>query len=85
MTTVAALIGLIGLWKRKDWGFPGMVLATGCTFYSGFEDLLFDLENHLLVPFNGSSVVELVAVLCSLAMPAIVTILLWKQRKELIK
>jgi len=85
MTIVAALIGLIGLWKMKDWGFLGMLLAGGCTLFLGFEDLLFDLENHMFVPFNGSSAIEMVAVLCSLAMPSVAIILLWKQRKQLIK
>ena len=65
---IAALVGVIGLWKMKDWGFLSMLLAAGGAFFLGLEDLLFDLENHMFVPFNGAAMIELAIVLVILAL-----------------
>jgi hypothetical protein len=82
---IAALIGVIGLWKMKDWGFLSMLLAAGGAFFLGLEDLLFDLENNMFVPFNGAAGIELAIVLVIMALGPIMTVLLWKHRKELIR
>jgi uncharacterized membrane protein (DUF2068 family) len=82
---IAALVGVIGLWKMKDWGFLSMLLAAGGAFFLGLEDLLFDLENNMFVPFNGASGIELAIVLVIMALGPIMTVLLWKHRKELVK
>ena len=82
---IAALIGAIGLWRMKDWGFLSMLLAAGGAFFLGLEDLLFDLENHMFVPFNGAAVIELAIVLVIMALGPTMTVLLWKHREELIK
>lgn len=82
---VASLVGVIGLWKMKDWGFLSMLLAAGGAFFLGLEDLLFDLENNMFVPFNGAAGIELAIVLVILALGPIMTVLLWKHRKELVK
>jgi hypothetical protein len=82
---IAALVGVTGLWKMKDWGFLSMLLAAGGAFFLGLEDLLFDLENHMFVPFNGAAVIELAIVLVIMALGPTMTVLLWKHRKEFIK
>lgn len=82
---LASLIGVIGLWKMKDWGFLSMLLAAGGAFFLGLEDLLFDLENNLFLPFNGAAFIELAIVIVLLTLGTIITVLLWKHRKELIK
>ncbi len=82
---MAALVGVIGLWKMKDWGFLSMLLAAGGAFFLGLEDLLFDLENNMFVPFNGASGIELAIVLVIMALGPTMTVLLWKHRKELVK
>jgi hypothetical protein len=82
---IAALIGAIGLWRMKDWGFLSMLLAAGGAFFLGLEDLLFDLENHMFVPFNVAAIIELAIVLVIIALGPIMTVLLWKHRKELIQ
>jgi len=84
-TAIAALIGVIGLWKMKDWGFLSMLLAAGGTFFLGLEDLLFDLENHMFVPFNSAAVIEAAIVLLIMSLGPVMTFLLWRQRKVLIK
>lgn len=82
---IAALVGAIGLWRMKDWGFLSMLLAAGGALFLGLEDLLFNLENNLFVPFDGAAAIELAIVLLILALGPAMTVLLWKHRKELIK
>lgn len=82
---IAALVGVIGLRKMKDWGFLSMLLAAGGALFLGLEDLLFDLENHMFVPFDGAAGIELAIVLVILALGPAMTLLLWKHRKELIR
>jgi hypothetical protein len=81
-TTV--LVGVIGLWKMKDWGFLAMLLAAGAAIFLGLEDLLYDLEHRMFVPFGGAAAIELAIVLLILSLGPIMTVLLWKHRKELI-
>lgn len=82
---IAALMGVIGLWKMKDWGFLAMILAAGGAIFLGLEDLFFDLENNMFVPLDGAAVIELAIVLLIISLGPIMTILLWKHRNELIK
>lgn len=81
---IASLMGVIGLWKMKDWGFLSMLLAAGGAFFLGLEDLLFDLENHMFTPFNDAAVIELAIVLLIMALGPAMTLLLWKHRRELV-
>lgn len=81
---IAALVGVIGLWKMKDWGFLAMLLASGAAIFLGLEDLLFDLEHQIFVPFGGAEALELAIVLLILSLGPLMTVLLWKHRKELI-
>jgi hypothetical protein len=80
---ITSLIGVLGLWKIRDWGFLFMNLAAGGAIFLGLEDLLFDLENHMFTPFNSAAVIELAIVLVTMALGPTMIVLLWKHRKEL--
>jgi len=82
---VSALVGVIGLWSMRDWGFLSMLLAAGGAIFLGLEDLLFDLENQMFVPFTSAAMVELAIVLVLLSLGSVMTVLLWRHRKELIR
>jgi hypothetical protein len=82
---IAALVGVIGLWKMKDWGFLSVLLAAGGTFFLGPEDLLFDLENNMFIPFNGAAGIELAIVLLIMSLGLLMTLLLWRRRTNLIR
>lgn len=82
---ISALVGVVGLSRMKDWGFLAMLLAAGGAFFLGLEDLLFDLENQMFVPFNSAAGIELAIVLLILSLGPIMTLLLWKHRRDLIK
>lgn len=81
---LASLVGVFGLWKMRDWGFLSMLLAAGGALFLGLEDLLFDLQHNMFVPFNGAAVIELAIVLVIMALGPAMTLLLWKHRHELI-
>jgi hypothetical protein len=82
---IAALVGVLGLWKMRDWGMLAMSLAAGGAIFLGLEDLLFDLENNMFVPFNGAAAIELAIVLVIMALGPTMTVLLWRHRRELIR
>ena len=81
---IAALAGVIGLLKNKDWGFLSMLVMAGGLFFLGLEDLLFDLENNMFVPFNGAAGIELAIVIVIMSLGPVMTALLWKHRKEFV-
>jgi len=83
--TLAALAGVIGLWKMRDWGFLSMLLAAGGALFLGLEDLLYDLQHSMFVPFTGAAGIELAIVLVIMSLGPTMTVLLWKHRKEIIR
>lgn len=82
---LASLVGVVGLWKMRDWGFLSMLLAAGGAFFLGLEDLFFDLQHNMFVPFDGAAIIELLIVLVIMALGPTMTVLLWKHRKEIIR
>jgi len=82
---ISAFIGVVGLLKMKDWGFLSMLLASGGAIFLGLEDLLFDLENNMFMPFYDAAVIELAIVLVIMALGPIMIVLLWRHRRELVK
>ncbi len=83
--TIASAIGVLGLWKMRDWGFLSMLLAAGGAIFLGFEDLLYDLQHNMFIPFTGAALIELLIVLIIMSLGPVMTILLWKNRRVLIK
>ncbi len=83
--TIAAVVGVFGLRKMRDWGFFSMLLSAGGAFFLGLEDLLYDLQHNMFVPFNGAAAIELAIVLVIMSLGPIMAVLLWRQRRELIK
>jgi hypothetical protein len=68
----------------KDWGLFSMLLASGGAIFLGLEDLLFDLQNHMFVPFTPEAFIELLIVILIFTLGPIMTVLLWRHRKEFI-
>ena len=82
---IAALVGVLGLARMRDWGFVAMFVAAGAAFFLGLEDLLFDLENNMFVPFGSAAGIELAIVLVIMALGPVMVVLLWKHRLEFFK
>jgi len=78
----AALIGVIGLWRMKSWGFLSMVLAAGGAIFLGLMDLLYDIQHRMFVPLNAETTIELIIVIITLLLGPMMAALLWKRRKD---
>ncbi|HEY3313072.1 MAG TPA: hypothetical protein VGK00_15635 [Anaerolineales bacterium] len=82
---LASLAGVFGLLKMRDWGFLSMLLAAGGAFFLGLEDLLYDLQQNMFSPFNDAAAIELAIVVVIMTLGPVMTALIWKHRRELIK
>ena len=82
---LVSLVGVVGLWKMRDWGFLSMLLAAGAAFFLGLEDLLYDLQHNMFSPFNTAAAIELAIVLVIMALGPAMTALLWKHRREFLQ
>jgi hypothetical protein len=79
---LASLVGVVGLWRMRDWGFLFMLLAGGAAIFLGLMDLLYDLEHGMFAPFTAEAAVELVIVILLLALGPAMIALLWRRRRE---
>ena len=82
---VASVIGAVGLWKMRDWGFLFMLLAGSAAIFLGLMDLLYDLENNMFVPFETEAGIELAIVVMLLGLGPLEIGLLWRRRRTFIK
>ena len=82
---LAALVGVVGLWRMRDWGMFSMLLAGGGAFFLGLEDLLYDLQHNMFLPFSGTAAIELAIVLVIMSLGPIMTALLWKTRRMFLR
>ncbi len=83
--TIATLVGIVGLWKMRDWGFLSTLLAAGGAIFLGLEDLLFDLQHAMFVPLNQAGAIELIIVLMLMSLGPVLVLLLWRHRREFIR
>ena len=81
---LSAWVGVIGLWKMRDWGFLFMLLAGSAAIFLGCMDLLYDLEHSMFAPFTPEAGIELAIVIAVLALGPLVIILAWRHRREFI-
>ncbi len=81
---LASLVGVLGLWRMRDWGILFMLLAGGAAIFLGLMDLLYDLEHGMFAPFTAEAAVELVIVTLLLALGPAMIALLWRRRREFI-
>ena len=78
---IAALIGVAGLWRMRDWGFLFSLLSGSSAIFLGFMDLLYDLQHGMFIPFTLEASIELLIVLLLLLLAPIQIYLLWRHRR----
>ena len=83
--TLACLVGVVGLWQMKDWGFFSMLLVAGGAMFLGLEDLLYDLQHSMFVPLNAAGAVELAIVVVIMSLGPAMASLLWKNRRAFLQ
>jgi len=79
---ISTLLGVIGLWKMRDWGFLFMLLSGSSGIFLGLMDLLYDLEHHMFVPLTAEAATELLIVILLLVLSPLLILLTWRQRNE---
>ena len=82
---IAALIGVVGLWRMRDWGFLFSLLASSAAIFLGLMDLLYDLEHGMFIPFTSEAGIELIIVLLMLLLAPLQIYLLWRHRRMFTK
>jgi len=82
---IAALNGVIGLWKMSPWGFLSMLLAGSSAIFLGLMDLLYDLEHNMFMPFTAEAATELAIVVLLLVLGPLIITVLWRHRREFIR
>jgi len=82
---IAALIGVVGLWKMRAWGFLFGLLGGSAAIFLGLMDLLYDLQHNMFVPFTSQAGTELVIVLLLLLVSPLQIYLLWRRRRMFMK
>jgi hypothetical protein len=81
----AALVGVVGLYRRRDWGFLFMLLGFGAAIFLGLMDLLYDIEHSMFVPMTVEGGIELTIVGLTLVLGSLGIRLLWRQRRTMMR
>jgi len=74
---LAALIGVIGLLRMRQWGILFMLLAGGSAIFLGLMDLLYDLQHSVFVPLTLEAAIELAIIVLLLGLGTCVIFLGW--------
>ncbi len=77
---ICALLGVIGLWRGRGWGFLFGLLAASSAIYLGLMDVLFNLNEGIYSIGGSETLIEIVINLLLLSLGPILIIYLWKNR-----
>jgi hypothetical protein len=81
---LCALIGAIGLWNRKPWGFLFGLLAASSAIFLGLMDLTFNLNEGIYAIPGLETTIEVLINLLTLGLGPVVIAYLWLHRRNLI-
>ncbi len=80
---LCALIGAIGLWRRKDWGFLFGLLSGSSSIFLGLMDVLFNLNEGNYTLGGAEMAVEIAINMATLSLGTGVILYLWRNRSKL--
>jgi hypothetical protein len=81
---LCALIGAVGLWRRRSWGFLFGLLAASSMIFLGLMDVAFNLNEGIYAIGGSETVIEVaINLLCLTAGPVLIYYL-WKNRSTLL-
>lgn len=81
---LCALLGAIGLWNRKPWGFLFGLLAASSAIFLGLMDLTFNLNEGIYAIPGLETTIEVLINLLTLGLGPVVIVYLWTQRRDFI-
>jgi len=81
---IAALLGCIGLIRRKPWGVLFSLLAGSASIFLGLMDVLFDLQNGIYLIASEEVAVEVAINILTLTLGPVVIWYVWTRRQLLL-
>jgi len=81
---LCALLGAIGLWRRRAWGFLFALLAASSAVYLGLMDVTFNLNQGIYAIGGTDTLIEILINLTTLLLGPVVIIYVWKNRSLLL-
>lgn len=79
-----ALLGAIGLWRGRSWGFLFALLAASSSIFLGLMDLTFNLNQGIYAIGGAETLIEILINLATLLLGPVIIIYLWKNRQQLL-
>lgn len=80
---LCALVGAIGLWRKKDWGFLFGLLAGSSSIFLGLMDVLFNINEGNYALGGAAMAVEIAINVTTLSLGILVIVYLWRNRARL--
>jgi uncharacterized membrane protein (DUF2068 family) len=80
---LCALVGAIGLLRKKDWGSLFGLLAGSSSIFLGLMDVLFNLNEGNYALGGPEMAVEIAINLATLSLGTVVIVYLWRNRSQL--
>ena len=80
---ICALLGAIGLWQRRGWGFLFGLLAASSAIFLGLMDVLFNMQQGIYATGGIETAIEIAINLLTLGLGPVIIIYLWKYHSTL--
>lgn len=77
---ICALLGAIGLWQRRGWGFLFGLLAASSAIFLGLMDMLFNLQQDIYAMGGVETAIEITINVLTLGLGPVIIVYLWKNR-----
>jgi hypothetical protein len=81
---LCALLGAIGLWRRRAWGFLFALLAASSAIFLGLMDVTFNLNEGIYAIAGSETLIEIIINLATLLLGPVVILYVWKNRQLLL-
>jgi hypothetical protein len=81
---ICALVGAIGLWRGRGWGFLFGLLTASSAVFLGLMDVLFNLNEGIYSIGGSETLIEIIINMLLLSLGPLVIVYLWKNRSTLI-
>lgn len=79
---ICALVGAIGLLRRRSWGFLFGLLAASSAIFLGLVDVLFNLNEGIYNIGGVETGIEIAINVITLGLGPVVILYLWRNRSE---
>jgi len=82
---LCALLGAIGLWRRKSWGVLFGLLGGSSSIFLGLMDVLFNLNEGIYALGGAEMGIEIAVNLLTLGLGPVIIVYLWRNRESLLR